>query len=57
MRLFAATALAFALVAAPAQAGFRDSCETQDKHTVCTGTVESFDGTPLSHDADASRPA
>jgi dipeptidyl aminopeptidase/acylaminoacyl peptidase len=41
-------ALGLALVAAPAQAGFRDSCETHDAHTLCTGTVESFDGTPLS---------
>jgi predicted acyl esterase len=47
MRLFAATALALLFAAAPAQAGFRDSCETQDEYTICDGTVESFDGTPL----------
>lgn len=44
----AIAAFAFALAASPAQAGFRDSCETTDGHTICTGTVESFDGTPLS---------
>ena len=38
---------ALALTAAPAQAGFRDSCETHDAHTICTGMVASFDGTPL----------
>ena len=48
MRLLVATGLAMLFAAAPAQAGFRDSCETQDKHTLCTGTVESFDGTSLS---------
>jgi pimeloyl-ACP methyl ester carboxylesterase len=44
--LLVATA-ALALTAAPAQAGFRDSCETQEEYTICNGTVESFDGTPL----------
>ncbi|MGH2838000.1 MAG: alpha/beta fold hydrolase [Thermoleophilaceae bacterium] len=48
MRLLAATAFALLLAAAPAQASFRDSCETHEKHTVCTGMVESFDDTPLS---------
>ena len=38
---------ALALTAAPAQAGFRDSCATHDAHTICTGMVASFDGTPL----------
>ena len=47
-RLLVATTAALALTAAPAQAGFRDSCETQDAYTICTGMVESFDGTPLS---------
>ena len=35
------------LAAAPAQAGFRDSCETKKTHRICTGMVESFDGTEL----------
>jgi predicted acyl esterase len=35
-------------MAAPAQAGFRDTCEQRDAHEICTGVVESFDGTPLS---------
>jgi predicted acyl esterase len=48
MRLLVATCLALLLLAAPAHAGFRDSCDTQDAYTICTGTVESFDGTPLS---------
>jgi predicted acyl esterase len=47
MRSLAAAGLAFALAAAPAEAGFRDSCEKHDAHQICTGTVESFDGTPL----------
>ena len=38
---------ALAVTAAPAQAGFRDSCERRDEVRVCTGMVESFDGTPL----------
>ena len=42
-----AAALGLALTAAPAQAGFRDTCETHDTHQICTGMVESFDGTPL----------
>ena len=48
MRLLVATGFALLVAAAPAQAGFRDSCETHDAHTICTGMVESFDGTPLS---------
>ena len=36
-----------ALAAAPAQAGFRDSCERKTTHRICTGMVESFDGTQL----------
>ena len=48
MRILVATCLGLLLLAAPAQAGFRDSCETKETHTICTGTVESFDGTPLS---------
>ena len=47
MRALGAAGLALALMAAPAHAGFRDSCETHDTHTICTGMVESFDGTPL----------
>ena len=38
----AIAAFAFALAASPAQAGFRDSCETTDGHTICTGTVPTF---------------
>jgi len=48
MRLLVATSLALLLLAVPAHAGFRGSCETKDAYTVCTGAVESFDGTPLS---------
>ncbi len=48
MRVLAATALAALFAAAPAHADFRDSCEKHDAHEICTGTVESFDGTPLS---------
>jgi predicted acyl esterase len=48
MRALVIAAFAVALMAAPAQAGFRDSCEQHDAHEICTGTVESFDGTPLS---------
>jgi pimeloyl-ACP methyl ester carboxylesterase len=48
MRLLVATCLALLLLAAPARAGFRDSCETSSGDEVCTGIVESFDGTPLS---------
>ncbi len=47
-RLIVATTAALALTATPAHAGFRDSCETKDTHTLCTGMVESFDGTALS---------
>jgi predicted acyl esterase len=55
MRAAAAIALAaLALSAAPAQAGFRDSCKrersTDEKpvaYRICTGTVASFDGTEL----------
>ena len=47
MRLFVLTGLALLLAAAPAHAGFRDSCESHDAYAVCTGMVESFDGTPL----------
>ena len=43
----AAAAAALAVGAAPAQAGFRDSCERKGKHRICTGMVESFDGTAL----------
>jgi predicted acyl esterase len=43
----AVIAVALALTAAPAHAGFRDACEKQRAHRICTGTVESFDGTPL----------
>jgi predicted acyl esterase len=42
-----AALVGLALVAAPAQAGFRDSCERRDEVRVCTGMVESFDGTQL----------
>ncbi len=48
MRTIAATCLAFVLLVAPARADFRDSCESDDQRTICTGMVESFDGTPLS---------
>ena len=48
MRALVIAVFAFALTAAPAHAGFRDSCEQHDSHEICTGTVESFDGTPLS---------
>ena len=47
-RVLVLTTAALALTAAPAHAGFRDSCETEDAYTICTGMVESFDGTPLS---------
>ena len=47
MRALVAAAFAFALLAAPAHAGFRDTCEKHDTHEICTGMVESFDGTPL----------
>ncbi len=47
MRFFVLTGFALLLTAAPAHAGFRDSCESHDSHEICTGTVESFDGTPL----------
>ncbi len=40
-------AVALAFAAAPAHAGFRDSCEKLETHQICTGMVESFDGTPL----------
>ena len=48
MRALVIAVFAFALTAAPAHADFRDSCEQHDSHEICTGTVESFDGTPLS---------
>ena len=48
MRALVIAAFAVALMAAPAHAGFRDSCEQHDAHRICTGTVESFDGTSLS---------
>lgn len=44
--LIAALAL-LAAGAAPAQAGFRDSCKSEKTHRICTGMVKSFDGTPL----------
>jgi predicted acyl esterase len=47
-RALAAAVVASLLTAAPAQAGFRDSCEDRDAYRICTGMVESFDGTPLS---------
>jgi predicted acyl esterase len=43
-----AAAVGLALMAPPAQAGFRDTCEKHEGHELCTGVVESFDGTPLS---------
>ena len=46
-RALIAAIAALALTAAPAHAGFRDSCEKHDAHQVCTGMVESFDGTAL----------
>jgi predicted acyl esterase len=47
MRFLVLTGLALLLAAAPAHAGFRDSCEEHDAVTICSGMVESFDGTPL----------
>jgi len=46
-RVAIAVALALALAAPPAQAGFRDTCAERETHVICTGTVESFDGTAL----------
>ena len=54
-RALIAAAAALTLAAPPAQAGFRDSCERQGAVRLCTGTVESFDGTPL--DATLTLPA
>jgi ABC-2 type transport system ATP-binding protein len=53
--LLPATAVLLAMTATPAQAGFRDSCEPAAGVRVCTGMVESFDGTPL--DATLTLPA
>jgi predicted acyl esterase len=47
-RALIAALVALLLVAVPARADFRDSCETDDQYTICTGTVGSFDATPLS---------
>ena len=46
-RAVAAAAVTLALAAAPAHAGFRDTCDRHETHRICTGTVESFDGTQL----------
>lgn len=46
-RALIAAAATLAVTAAPAHAGFRDSCERQERARVCTGTVETFDGTAL----------
>jgi predicted acyl esterase len=46
-RALIGTVAALALIAAPAEAGFRDSCETKQTYRICSGMVESFDGTPL----------
>ena len=45
--LIAGVAMLMLVSAPPASAGFRDSCETQPTHRICTGMVESFDGTEL----------
>ena len=54
MRLAVITLAALALAAAPANAGFQDECETKAKVRVCSGMVESFDGTQL--DASLTTP-
>ena len=47
LRALLALGVALGLAAAPAQAGFRDTCALEGGVRVCTGMVESFDGTPL----------